>query len=125
MPKSLASILHHLIFSTKGRRPCLTSDIAPQLEAYMAGVLRGLGCKVLAVGTANDHAHCGYQSPPTLTTAMIAHDLKIASNRWLRERGGALRNFKWQCGYSVWSWSYGDRAKLKKYILGQRKKHGS
>jgi REP element-mobilizing transposase RayT len=55
--QSLSKNLIHLIYSTKHREPCLTSDIRPGLYAYKAGILKRWGSPALIIGGAADHVH--------------------------------------------------------------------
>jgi putative transposase len=43
MPHTYTSVLVHLIFSTKDRRPYLEAEVRPRLFAYMGGILREEG----------------------------------------------------------------------------------
>ncbi len=57
MAQSLAKIVVHIVFGTKGRRPWLTSGIRPQVYAYLAGVLKNIDCVPMLVGGMDDHVH--------------------------------------------------------------------
>ena len=64
MPQSLANLLVHLVFSTKGRRGHLR-DVAMRLEMhrYLAGVSTKLECPTILVGGVEDHVHiCSHAS---------------------------------------------------------------
>ena len=50
MSESLAKILVHTVFSTKGRRPFLRDVVlADEMHRYLGGVLNELGCQSLLV----------------------------------------------------------------------------
>ena len=57
MPQSLANVLLHVVFSTKGREPVLAKAWRPELEAYLAGILRRLDCPAVQVGGRPEHVH--------------------------------------------------------------------
>ena len=40
MSQSLAKNMIHLIYSTKNRAPFLTPEIRPEMNSYLAGILR-------------------------------------------------------------------------------------
>jgi hypothetical protein len=43
MSDSYTNLLYHIVFSTKERRPLITSDYEPRLYEYIGGTIRGLG----------------------------------------------------------------------------------
>ena len=47
----------HVIFSTKDRKRCLTTELQPRLWAYMAGVAQKQGFTALIIGGVEDHVH--------------------------------------------------------------------
>ena len=58
MPRSIALVLVHIIFSTKNRMPFLQSaELRLEVQAYLTGTLRGLECDPLQVGGVEDHVH--------------------------------------------------------------------
>jgi REP element-mobilizing transposase RayT len=58
MPQSLAKILIHTVFSTKGRRPFLRGPaLRAELHRYLGGILGNLDCQPLIVGGVEDHVH--------------------------------------------------------------------
>ena len=58
MPRSLALVLVHIIFSTKNRIAFLQSpDLRSAVRAYLIGTLRALDCEPLRVGGVADHVH--------------------------------------------------------------------
>ena len=65
MPHSLADLLVHVVFSTKGRVPLLDSELKPKPYAYMVGIAKQHGCKVHIVNGTNDHVHMLLAAPTT------------------------------------------------------------
>ena len=57
MSQSVTNLLHHLIFSTKDRRPIITLDYQPRLYAYIAGIIRECGGISLGINCIEDHVH--------------------------------------------------------------------
>ena len=123
MPQSLARILVHLIFSTKGRDPVLAPAVRPELQAYFVGILANLECPCLEVGCVADHAHLLFVLHRTLSPADVVEEVKKGSSKWLKTRGVTLRNFHWQNGYGAFSVSPSSEARVREYILGQEAHH--
>ena len=57
MPKSYTNLIYHIVFSTKDRRPLITTERQARLYEYMGGVVRGFGGIVLALNGVEDHVH--------------------------------------------------------------------
>src|SRR5215216_3762880 len=123
MPQSLSSILIHLVFSTKNREPYITTEIEPELHAYLAAVFRECHSPALTInGTAN-HIHSLFTLSRTVSVAEIVEEVKKRSSKWAKTKGGAHRNFQWQTGYGAFSVSQSNVAAVKKYIAGQKEHH--
>ena len=57
MAQSLAKVYIHGVFSTKNREPFITSEIEPELFAYMGGILKNHESRLLDAGGTADHVH--------------------------------------------------------------------
>jgi REP element-mobilizing transposase RayT len=57
MPHSFASLLVHVVFSTKDRASDLSPDLAARLFPYMAGIVRERKGVPLIVNGPADHVH--------------------------------------------------------------------
>ena len=101
MPQSLASILIHLIFSTKNREPFITPSIEPELHPYMAKILRALKSPSLSIGGTDDHAHILFSLARVIKIADLVEEVKTDSSKWIKTKGAEFRNFHWQKGYGA------------------------
>jgi len=123
MPQSLASILVHLIFSTKNRQPLILPDVEPELFPYMATVFRGLDSPVLALNGTTDHLHVLFRLGRKIAVADVVEEIKTSSSKWIKTKGPAYRGFYWQNGYGAFSIGESGVAALKSYIAGQKEHH--
>ena len=123
MPQSLDNMVLHLVFSTKDRFPCLGASVRPALHAYLATVVRNLGCECPGVGGVADHVHLAIQFSRTLTVAALVEEMKTASSKWLKTQAPELGGFAWQRGYGVFSVGPADLDALLAYIANQEKHH--
>jgi REP element-mobilizing transposase RayT len=57
MPQSLARLHIHLVFSTKNRKPLIADEVRDSLHAYMATVIKNLGCMPVLINSVEDHIH--------------------------------------------------------------------
>ena len=123
MPQSLASILVHIVFSTKHRAPILADEIRDELHAYIGGILSNLKGTLLRAGSVEDHIHLLVALPRTCSTSELVQDIKTSTSKWLKENGVRYANFHWQGGYGAFSISPSHRSALEKYIDNQAEHH--
>jgi len=57
MSDSYTNLLYHIVFSTKDRRPLITSQCETQLYNYIGGTIRGLRGISLELNGTEDHVH--------------------------------------------------------------------
>jgi putative transposase len=123
MPQSLASIVLHVIFSTKNRQPILSTEIRQELHPYIAVVLHEIDCPPLQVGGAADHVHALFFLARTLTVASIIESIKTSSSKWMKTKGRQFEHFRWQAGFGVFSVSRSNADSVAAYICNQDEHH--
>jgi REP element-mobilizing transposase RayT len=123
MGQSLASVLVHLIYSTKNREPFLTPEIDPELYAYQAAIFQELGSPALLINGTADHVHALFRLGRTITISDLVEEVKKRSSKWLKTKGPTLAGFHWQAGYGAFSIGESGVPALRKYIAGQKEHH--
>ncbi len=123
MPQSLSLNLVHLVFSTKDRMPLITSDVLPNLHAYLATVARKNDGECYRVGGVTDHVHLALRLSRTVALADLVSELKTSSSKWMKEQGPGLSKFSWQRGYGAFSIGPKDLEAVLAYIDGQEEHH--
>ena len=101
MPHSFASLLVHVIFSTKNR----ACDLSPELN-----------------GPA-DHVHLLVYVSATESMADLLRVVKTNSSRWVHEQFPEHRRFGWQAGYAAFTVSASRAADVAGYIAAQQEHH--
>lgn len=124
MAQSLSKIRVHVIFSTKGRVPCLSSEIRPELYAYAATVLKNVDCPAIQIGGTEDHIHILCTLSKNTSVAKLVEEIKKPTSRWLKSKGDRFQEFYWQNGYGAFSVSQSDVKRVREYILNQEAHHG-
>ena len=120
---SFVSCLMHVVFSTKERRPWITSDIQARLWPYLGGIARENKMKALKVGGVEDHVHVLLSLPSTLAIAKAVQLLKGNSSKWIHETFPKLKMFEWQEGYGAFSIGVSGIDDTIKYIENQAEHH--
>lgn len=123
MAQSLARILIHVVFATKGRYPYITDDVREELHAYAATTLRSADSPALIVNSIADHMHVLFTLAKTRTLSDVVQELKASTSRWIKSKGGMLTKFQWQAGYGAFSVSQSQVAAVRTYIAEQAEHH--
>lgn len=120
MAHTYASILLHIVFSTKGRLRQIPAGYHDKLRRWMIGVGKNKGFTVLETGGVEDHIHVLLLLPATLDLSKVVQALKTNSSRYMHDHG--LR-FAWQQGYSAFSVSESNKSRVIEYIRTQPEHH--
>lgn len=123
MPQSLANVLIHLVFSTKGRRPWIDENIEDELFRYLATICSEHDCTALQIGGTDDHVHIACNLTRTVTVSKLVEEIKRSSSKWMKTKGPRFAGFAWQNGYGAFSIGQSQVDDLKRYIAGQREHH--
>ncbi len=124
MPQSLARVVLHVVFSTKGRTPFLKdADVRTELHAYMAGILQNIGCEPVVINGVEDYMHVLCNLPRTITIADLVEEGKKSLSRWIKTKGAAYHDFQWQAGYGAFSVSQSNVEQVRLYVENQEEHH--
>jgi len=123
MSHSFYKIWIHIVFGTKNRLPLISSILENPLYGHLHNQLEELECKVEAINGMPDHIHILISMNPKRPIADIIKQLKGASSHWVNQQNIISEKFSWQTGYGVFSVSESQIAKVKAYILNQKKHH--
>ena len=123
MAHSFISQMMHCVFSTKERRPFITTEIQPRLFQYIGGIARENKMKLLSAGGVDDHVHLLISFPSTISVSKGLQLIKGNSSKWIHETFPNNRSFGWQEGYGAFSIGMSDVERTIKYILNQAEHH--
>lgn len=123
MPQSLADVVVNIIYSTKGRRPCLSDGVLAEPHAFSAALVRKCGCECYRAGGTADHVHLAVRLARTVALAELVEEVKVASSKWLKEQSWGLVDFAWQRGYGAFLVGQDDLPGLIHDIDTQRQHH--
>ena len=123
MPQSLAKVLIHLVFSTKGRQPLLPHEFYEPLKQYAYGILEKRKCHLIDMNNVADHVHILFELHRTESLADLVMHVKKGTSRWLKEQELRYRGFDWQDGYGAFSLGRSQREECCGYIRRQQAHH--
>ena len=123
MPQSLARILVHTVFSTKGRVPLLGEpSVRAEMHRVLGGTAKRLECNPIIIGGTADHVHLLTTLARTVATAEFVKEIKRVSTNWIKEQE-RYSGFHWQAGYGFFSIGQSQVQGVRDYISGQEEHH--
>ncbi len=123
MPQSLASILVHVIFSTKDRRRLIVPGVEGEMWKYLGGTCGKVGCPSQRVGGDEDHVHILCTLGRTISIAKLVEEIKTGSSKWIKSKGPEFSSFAWQSGYGAFSVGQSQPPQVIDYIDRQKEHH--
>jgi putative transposase len=123
MPGTYSQLLLHIVTSTKGRSPWISTAVVERLYPYIGGIVRAEKGVLYEIGGVEDHVHMYLRWRPDGKISDLMRAVKASSSRWMHETFPELAAFAWQEGYSVFSVSKSQEDALKRYIKGQAEHH--
>jgi len=100
---SYTNLLYHIVFSTKDRRPFITSDYEVRLYDYLGGTIRKVGGISLELNGTEDHIHLLVKLRPDCALSTVLRDLKANATGWMHDVFPSLKDFSWQRGYGAFT----------------------
>src|SRR5882724_406039 len=123
MSDSYTSLLYHIVFSTKERRPLITPEYEPRLYEYIGGTIRGLGGISLELNGTEDHVHLLAKLRPDRALSDVLRKLKSHATGWMHDVFPEVKDFSWQRGYGAFTVSQSHIDDVRRYIVNQEEHH--
>lgn len=118
-------ILYQIVFGTKNRAPILKVDHRPELFKYISGILDHKKCHLYQINGVEDHLHILIHLHPSVSLAELVKDIKLASTKYIKEKGFFPGFTGWQDGYGAFTYSIDRKDILTDYIRRQEEHHRS
>jgi REP element-mobilizing transposase RayT len=123
MPQSFSQIYIHIIFSTKGRCRFLDDAIRSRVHAYLATMIRNLGCPHVVVGGPDDHVHILADIGKKVLPVELVGKVKQESSKFIKTLDNKYAKFYWQNGYGMFSVGPTHVEDVEKYVERQVEHH--
>ncbi|MGD8452089.1 MAG: IS200/IS605 family transposase [Phycisphaerae bacterium] len=123
MAHSHTSLLYHIVFATKERRPWIEPAMADRLHAYLGGGVRAEGGTAIIINGTADHVHLLARLRQDKALSDIVRGLKALSSKWVHDTFPAHRRFAWQAGYGAFTVSESQTQRVRTYIEKQDAHH--
>ena len=117
-------IIYQIVYSTKRREKCLLKIGREEVFKYMTGILRNKNCHTFQINGVDDHLHILMKLHPSVALANLIKDIKISTNKFIKEKA-LFPNFPgWQDGYGAFTYSNEALPNLIRYVQNQEIHHG-
>ena len=113
----------HLVWSTKNRHHYLTKDIRRNVFDHILEKTEEKGFSIDTINGHVEHVHVLLKLNPKFAISEVVNNFKGESSHWINSMKLTATHFAWQEGYSAFSVSESQVAKVRKYILVQEEHH--
>jgi REP element-mobilizing transposase RayT len=96
----------HIMWSTYGQKPIITSSIAYSLYHYIGDVILHSNCSPIAGKIFTDHLQFIIKFNPDTVLEDLITDIKLGSTLWLKTHCPDLVDFAWQTSDFCFTVSY-------------------
>ena len=123
MPYNYYEITLQLIFAVRNRDALISDSFREKLHAYITGIVKNQGQKLLIINSVSDHIHILIGISPEMRISDLVREIKSESSAFINRHNLASRRFYWQAGYGVFSYSISQRPRVINYIKNQQIHH--
>lgn len=122
MPNIFRQAYIHFIFAVKFREHLIMPSFSDELEKYITAVVQNMGNKMLVIKLMPDHLHFLISYNPVCHIPDLIREIKSNSTELIKERLW-LKDFAWQTGYGMFTYSRSQVQNVIRYIMNQEEHH--
>jgi REP element-mobilizing transposase RayT len=93
------------------------------LFRYIVGIIKNKNCNPFIINGVEDHLHIITHIHPSVALADLIKEIKIATNKFIKEKGLFPEFPGWQEGYGAFTYSYDSLTNLIRYVENQEAHH--
>ena len=123
MANTYTQIYIQVIFAVNGRQSLISPSFKETLFKYIGGTMRNADQKLIAINGMPDHVHILIGLKPNISLSDLVKDIKVASSRFVNDKGWVRGRFSWQEGFGAFSYSQSHLSKVARYIENQERHH--
>jgi putative transposase len=123
MPNTYSQIHIQFVFAVKYRHSLIVPSIRERVEKYIAGIVKSLQHKMLAIYCMPDHTHLLAGVRPHQSMADLMREVKSRSSEFINKEMITSEKFSWQEGYGAFSYSQSQVADVINYVRRQPEHH--
>jgi len=111
------------IWSTKERKPSISTSIEQKVYQFISEQCREKGRLVRIVNGMPDHIHVLFLLNPRLSISELIKQIKGSSSHFINQNNFISEKFTWQTGYASFSISESVVERVYRYIRNQKQHH--
>jgi REP element-mobilizing transposase RayT len=123
MSNTYTQIYLHIVFAVQNRISLIGPEWKDELYKYITGIVRKNGHKLIAINGMPNHLHIAVRYKPHQLIPDLLQDIKGDSSKWINNKKFIRGRFRWQAGYSAFSFSHSQIDAVAKYIKNQEQHH--
>lgn len=120
---SYVRIWIHVVFTTRGREPILSSELRSRLIKHIRENCRNKDIFLDSIGGWSEHLHLLISLGREQNIAKVMMLIKGESAHWLNKQSALRGKFFWQDDYYAISVSESQVDRVRDYIAGQEEHH--
>jgi putative transposase len=120
---SYKQVYYHIVFRTKRSKKSIPNQVSKELYNYIWGIIKNKGCKLFQINGVEDHLHLLTDLHSSLALADFIREIKVSSNKWMKESGKFPDFDGWAEGYGAFTCSSLGKSSLIGYIKKQKEHH--
>ncbi len=113
----------HYVWSTKNRLPLINENLRTKLIEHIKEYAKENEIEIDTMNVVADHVHLLISISPVQVPSKVINLIKGESSNWINSNNLSKGKFSWQEGYGVFSVSYSNVKKVRKYIMDQIEHH--
>ena len=114
---------YHIVICTYCRRNTLPEEQHEALYRFIWGVVKNRKSVLIRINGTENHLHILCDIHSTIALSDFVKEIKIASNKWIKESGKFPQFESWSEGYCGLSYSQREKEMLINYIKNQKEHH--
>ena len=120
---SFHQLYYHIVIVVYKREKVFTIKNEEKLFDYMKELAANKNSLIETINAAENHIHILLRLHPSIALADMVRELKVWSNRFIKEHKLFPKFKKWQTGYGAFSVSKSRRSIVSNYIKKQKEHH--
>ncbi len=123
MANTYTQIHLQIVTAVKFREALILPAWKEKLHQYITGIVQNHQHKMLAINSIPDHIHMLIGFRPHQSLSDLMRNVQGESSEWINQNRLNYRQFRWQAGYSAFSYSKPLVKTVINYILTQEEHH--
>ncbi len=123
MANTYTQLYIHIVFAVKGRQSLIPRHYKEELHRYITGIITNRRQKVIQINSMPNHIHILIGMTPDFSLSDLVRDIKVSSTKFINKKLWVVGQFKWQEGFSAFTYSHSQLADVARYIQNQEKHH--